>query len=469
VPALLILVYGQPLARVARMRTNQITTNDNTTTIQLGRDRIVLPDPIDQLVRDFAAQPRRRTLHDTPGSPWLFPGQKAGAPIAPEGLRRRLNKQFPNMPIRPGRNSAVLNLLRDVPPPILADLLGFSQHPRTDGQPSPPPATANTPLTASPPAETAPTHRTDIDRDRAARGNRHAAHAAIAAKPLALRARAFATTAASSPEPSPGLAVSDAHGQQPIRHARICNGCRFAPLAVVGVRTWTPGVIAEVGLRAGCIQIGAAHDRSRLGYPRGDMSYIAHLHTALDDRLAELTGEIARLEAALAVLATPTPAPSTAPITRSRPKSRRRRASKPTIPTPAPAIEQTTPVAEEPAPEPSPAPPAPEVEKQPAPAPGRRGAAASGRRRPRTANRTLNAQTLEQLLAQENDGASAGALATRAGASYTLTLKLLRELEAAGTVRRTGERRSTSWRLITDDDRIAERAAELEARTAATS
>jgi sugar-specific transcriptional regulator TrmB len=53
-------------------------------------------------------------------------------------------------------------------------------------------------------------------------------------------------------------------------------------------------------------------------------------------------------------------------------------------------------------------------------------------------------------------------IAERSGVSYSRVLALLRELEASGTVRRTGSRRSTRWLLITDEDRIAQRAAELE-------
>jgi hypothetical protein len=41
-------------------------------------------------------------------------------------------------------------------------------------------------------------------------------------------------------------------------------------------------------------------------------------------------------------------------------------------------------------------------------------------------------------------------------------LARLGELESSGTVRRTGSRRSTLWLLITDEERIAQRAAELE-------
>jgi hypothetical protein len=43
-------------------------------------------------------------------------------------------------------------------------------------------------------------------------------------------------------------------------------------------------------------------------------------------------------------------------------------------------------------------------------------------------------------------------------------LELLREREQAGEIRREGRRRSTVWRLITDEERIAARAAELAAR-----
>jgi transposase len=66
------------------------------------------------------------------------------------------------------------------------------------------------------------------------------------------------------------------------------------------------------------------------------------------------------------------------------------------------------------------------------------------------------------LLADVSSGLSASAIAERAGVGNSRVLALLRELEASGKVRRTGSRRSTAWLLITDEDRIAQRAAELE-------
>ena len=95
--------------------------------------------------------------------------------------------------------------------------------------------------------------------------------------------------------------------------------------------------------------------------------------------------------------------------------------------------------------------------------------AAAKRTRPRRAGVAVDTETIERLLADTSAGLSATAIAERAGAGYDQTLKLLRELEAAGQVRRSGSRRSTVWRLITDEERIAERVAELERRRSAPS
>ncbi len=62
----------------------------------------------------------------------------------------------------------------------------------------------------------------------------------------------------------------------------------------------------------------------------------------------------------------------------------------------------------------------------------------------------------------EHKGITSTALAKLANAAPDQVLALLRELEAAGRARRTGQRRGTRWHAITDEDRIAARVAELE-------
>lgn len=88
---------------------------------------------------------------------------------------------------------------------------------------------------------------------------------------------------------------------------------------------------------------------------------------------------------------------------------------------------------------------------------------AKRRRQPRSSRsvEVLMADRLETMLSEAPDGLSAVTIATRADAGYDQVLALLKQLERDGRLRRTGARRTSRWRLITDEERIAERAAEL--------
>jgi hypothetical protein len=92
----------------------------------------------------------------------------------------------------------------------------------------------------------------------------------------------------------------------------------------------------------------------------------------------------------------------------------------------------------------------------------------AGRRRararsPRTGE-VVPAGRLESLLS-ENGGLTTTVLVERTNGNRDQVLTLLRELEAAGRIRRSGQRRSTRWHAVTDEDRIRQRAAELAARS----
>ncbi len=98
-------------------------------------------------------------------------------------------------------------------------------------------------------------------------------------------------------------------------------------------------------------------------------------------------------------------------------------------------------------------------------APPARGRSAARRaRRSTRAVEVVPAGRLETLLS-ENGGMTTSVLAQRTNGDRDQVLTLLRELEAAGRIRRSGQRRSTRWHAITDEDRIRERAAELASRS----
>jgi hypothetical protein len=93
----------------------------------------------------------------------------------------------------------------------------------------------------------------------------------------------------------------------------------------------------------------------------------------------------------------------------------------------------------------------------------RRPAPRKARRKGTRGAEAVPAERLELLLS-ENGGLTTSALAEQANANRDQVLTLLRKLEQAGRIRRTGQRRGTRWHAITDEDRIRERAAELAAR-----
>ena len=143
------------------------------------------------------------------------------------------------------------------------------------------------------------------------------------------------------------------------------------------------------------------------------MTSIEQLIQSIDTRLDELAGEIAKLEDAQKALAN---------------------GNAPTTSTPAPVTRRT--------------------QRKP-------------RAKPKRRTQVLLPGQLEQMLRESSDGLRTPDIAQRGNADPGQVLTLLRELEETGQVRRTGERRGTRWHLITDEERIAERAAELASRSRA--
>jgi hypothetical protein len=192
------------------------------------------------------------------------------------------------------------------------------------------------------------------------------------------------------------------------------------------------------------------------------MSDIPQLVAAIDSRLTDIAAEIVALEAAKAQLGAPrTGGQTRATTTASTPTRARRR----------PARRRVTPSDKHPEPairsrEPEPIKASQDVGRAVAP---KRSARKRAPTRPRRGRGAVGPETVERLLADTPAGLSARAIAEQVGAGYNHTLMLLRELEAAGQVRRSGSRRSTAWRLITEEEHIAQRAAELERRMSAPS
>ena len=217
------------------------------------------------------------------------------------------------------------------------------------------------------------------------------------------------------------------------------------------------------------------------------MPTLQEITDAIDRQLAELREQIASLEAARRALTGIRPSPTNG-RTESKPaagrrtpaKARRSRATAPrraAAPRSASAAASVAPPASERAGEQAEvAPPAKPVRRRRPPAPaaaeptrstatGSTTAAPPKARptkpSPRSRRRELEPGQIEALLRESEDGLSLVAMARRTGVSETKVGERLRTLQRSGEVRSSGPRRTSLWRLITDEERIAERAAEL--------
>jgi hypothetical protein len=121
---LLVLLYAQPVARIARLTTSHVAVGGSTVAIRFGTAPITLPEPAAGLARQLLESKRG---HATTGagdpSPWLFPGGQPGRPVSSGHLGQRLK----DLGIQPGqaRSTALFQLASELPAALLARMLGI--------------------------------------------------------------------------------------------------------------------------------------------------------------------------------------------------------------------------------------------------------------------------------------------------------------------------------------------------------
>jgi len=121
---LLVLLYAQPVARVARLTTAHVTVSGTTVQIRLGPAPITLPEPVASLARQLLDGKRGHATTGAAGpSPWLFPGGQPGRPVSTGHLGQRLK----DLGIHPGqaRSTALFQLASELPAALLARMLGI--------------------------------------------------------------------------------------------------------------------------------------------------------------------------------------------------------------------------------------------------------------------------------------------------------------------------------------------------------
>jgi hypothetical protein len=124
VAGLFVTCYGQTPSRIVRLRVDNITFAHHSVTVHFGRDELNLAAPVGPLVAELVAGRRGRTATELSAtSRWLFPGAVPGRHLHPDRLCMRLATIGVDPLIM--RTAALLDLAVDVPPSILADLIGL--------------------------------------------------------------------------------------------------------------------------------------------------------------------------------------------------------------------------------------------------------------------------------------------------------------------------------------------------------
>jgi hypothetical protein len=125
VAATLLLLYAQPVVKIAAMQSTDVILTPDGLRLSLGEEHPApVPEPFASLLTEhLVARPNMRTGSSS-GSPWLFPGYRAGQHIHPNTLMMRLREI--GIDLLGARNASLRGLVKEVPAPLVAEMLGYS-------------------------------------------------------------------------------------------------------------------------------------------------------------------------------------------------------------------------------------------------------------------------------------------------------------------------------------------------------
>lgn len=120
----LVLLYAQPMTRIAKLQVKDVLTMAGTTYIAFGKERVEMPEPLGSLLERLPFRRQIGPSGHAPGSSlWLFPGRQAGLPQNPEHIAKRLRELGLNP--RLNRSQALAQMAAVMPASVLADLLNI--------------------------------------------------------------------------------------------------------------------------------------------------------------------------------------------------------------------------------------------------------------------------------------------------------------------------------------------------------
>lgn len=123
-PALLLLIFGQPITRIVSMTIDDFNLADTGAQIRFSDDWIELPPAIAKLVADHLENRAPTMTRAVDQSHYVFPGSRPGQHIHRDSLKTALNRL--GIDLLGTRNTTLDELVAAMPSPLVADSLGFS-------------------------------------------------------------------------------------------------------------------------------------------------------------------------------------------------------------------------------------------------------------------------------------------------------------------------------------------------------
>jgi len=127
VAAAIVLLYAQPISRIARLTLDDVIRDGDQVLPRLGEPPGPVPAPVADLLLSWIGSRTNMNTATNRRSPWLVPGRRAGQPMRP-GYLAALVRDI-GISATAGRASAIRQHVLEMPAPVVADALGY--HPVT--------------------------------------------------------------------------------------------------------------------------------------------------------------------------------------------------------------------------------------------------------------------------------------------------------------------------------------------------
>lgn len=123
IAALILLLFGQPVGKIAALKCSDLQALPDGLHLSLGTIPVLVPAQIASFFWDYLAdRPNQQTGNGA--SPWLFPGTMPGQHIHADAMMVQLRAL--GIDLGGARNSALRGLVQELPPPLVANALGYS-------------------------------------------------------------------------------------------------------------------------------------------------------------------------------------------------------------------------------------------------------------------------------------------------------------------------------------------------------